>query len=122
MDIIKPTLIAAMVVAMAGLIACTDNHRDEKKSGAPTVAAAGQAQAQQRPEEKEADEEESPAQPAAAAAERSAPLQASGQQMTYTFDSDSVGQLPAKFHSARLSGFSADEPALQCHLVNAEHL
>lgn len=37
----------------------------------------------------------------AAKAEKPAPLQASGQQLSFHFDSDPVGQLPANFHSAR---------------------
>ena len=102
MDRVKVALIAAVLVSMAGLVACTNSDKDEKQSGAPTVAAAGQAPAQQKPEDKDADEDEEGAKsPVATAAEKPAPQQASGQQLAYNFDSDPVGQLPAKFHSAR---------------------
>ena len=102
MDTVKIVLIAAVLVAMAGLVACTDSDKDEKKSGATTVAAAGQAPAQQKPEEKDADEDEEGAKnPVPAAAEKPAPQQAAGRQLAYNFDSDPVGQLPAKFHTAR---------------------
>jgi hypothetical protein len=103
MEAAKIVLIVAALVTMVGLVACTDNDKDEKNAGASTVAAAGQAPAQQKPEEKDADEDEEEGAKNAVptAAERPAPLQASGQQLDYTFDSDPVGQLPAKFHSAR---------------------
>jgi hypothetical protein len=103
MDTVKIVLLAAVLVTMAGLAACTDSDKDEKKSGATTVAAAGQAPAQQKPEEKDADEdeEEGAKNPVAVAAEKPAPQQAAGQRLAYAFDSDPVGQLPAKFHSAR---------------------
>src|SRR5260370_23423471 len=82
--------------------ACTDSEKG--KTASVTVVAAGQSSqaSQQKPQEqeKDADEEGAP-NPVAATAEKPAPQQASGRQLIYNFDSDSVGQLPAKFHSAR---------------------
>ncbi len=81
---------------------CTDSEKG--KTASVTVVAAGQSSqaSQQKPQEqeKDADEEGAP-NPVAATAEKPAPQQASGRQLIYNFDSDSVGQLPAKFHSAR---------------------
>src|SRR6266481_452650 len=96
-------LLAALVVAVAGL-ACNKPDGDEKKMGNSPVAAAGQSTqaSQQKPQEKDADEDEEGAPtPTSAMTEKAAPQQASGKQLIYNFDSDSVGQLPAKFHSAR---------------------
>src|SRR5260370_3285868 len=82
--------------------ACTDSEKG--KTASVTVVAAGQSSqaSQQKPQEqeKDADEEGAP-NPVAATAEKPAPQQASGRQLIHNFDSDSVGQLPAKFHSAR---------------------
>src|SRR5207245_2266538 len=36
--------------------------------------------------------------------EKPAPEQATGKQFSYTFDSDTAGQMPAKFHSAKTGG------------------
>jgi len=75
MGTLKIALLASAFVALAALQACKDNDEDEKqetKAGASAVAT-----------------------------EQPAPMQAAGQQLVYNFDSDAVGQMPAKFHSAR---------------------
>lgn len=101
MSKLKIYLTAVILVALAGLLACTEADRDENKTGTVTANAATQA-AQPKPQEKDADEDEEGApNPVSALAEKPAPQQASGQQLIYSFDSDSVGQLPARFHSAR---------------------
>ncbi|MFY9558664.1 MAG: hypothetical protein WAQ52_00385 [Terriglobales bacterium] len=96
----------ALLLAVAGLLACTDTDREQKKTGSVTVATAGQSTQSSQPkpqeQEKDADEDdEGAANPVSAPAEKPAPQRASGQQLIYIFDSDSVGQLPAKFHSPR---------------------
>jgi hypothetical protein len=102
MNGLKVALAAAVLLGLATLLFCTDLDRDEKIANTSKVASAGQAPAQQKPEVKDADEDEEGApNPVAARAEQPAPLQTSGQQLTYTFDSDPPGQMPAKFHSAR---------------------
>jgi hypothetical protein len=102
MNGLKVALSAAVLLGLATLLSCTYLDRDEKKANTSKVASAGQAPAQQKPEEKDAGEDEEGApNPVAAKAEQPAPLQTSGQQLTYTFDSDAPGQVPAKFHSAR---------------------
>ena len=101
---LKIALIVAVLIGLAALISCTDTDKDEKRAGASKFAAASQSPTQQKPEAKDADEdegEEGAPNAVAAKAEKSAPLQASGQQLIYNFDSDPVGQLPANFHSAR---------------------
>src|SRR5438552_4929715 len=102
------TLLAAAFVGLAGLAACNDKDTDEQQSSA-SKAVAGQQTAAQKPAEKpDADEgeegEEGPAIPAAVAAEKPAPQQPPGKQSVYTFDSDTPGQLPAKFHGAKTGG------------------
>src|SRR6266852_4796148 len=101
-------LLAAVLVGLAGLVACNDKDADEQQTSA-SKAVAGQQTAAQKPAEKpDADEgeegEEGPATPAAVAAEKPAPQQTSGKQFLYNFDSDTPGQLPAKFHSAKTGG------------------
>ena len=101
-------LLAAVLVGLAGLVACNDKDADEQQTSA-SKALAGQQTAAQKPAEKpEADEgeegEEGPATPAAVAAEKPAPQQTSGKQFAYNFDSDTPGQLPAKFHGAKTGG------------------
>ncbi len=98
-------LVAVMLVALAGLMSCNDNGSNEHPTGMSKAAALTQA-ATQKPEEKpDADEgeegEEGPATPAAVTAEKPAPQQTSGKQFVYNFDSDTPGQLPAKFHSGK---------------------
>jgi hypothetical protein len=82
MDNLKIALIAAMCLGLVGLISCKDADEDEREDAAK---------------------------PAAAAAEKPVPLQSSGQQVIYTFDSDLSGQLPSKFHSARTGQGSEGE-------------
>jgi 3-keto-disaccharide hydrolase len=99
------SLLAVVLLGLGALVACNDKDKDEQQSNA-SKAVAGQQTAAQKPEEKpDADEgeegEEGPATPAAVAAEKPAPQQTLGKQLIYNFDSDSVGQLPARFHSAR---------------------
>ena len=97
------SLLAAVLVGFAGLAACNDKDTDEQQSSA-SKAVAGQQTAAQKPAEKpdEGEEgEEGPATPAAVAAEKPAPQQTSGKQSVYNFDSDTAGQLPAKFHGAK---------------------
>jgi Domain of Unknown Function (DUF1080) len=104
----KIAILATVLVGLAGLVACNDNDRDEQQTDA-SKAVTGQKTAAQKPAEKpDADEgeegEEGPATPAAVAAEKPAPQQTSGKQFVYNFDSDTTGQLPAKFHSAKTGG------------------
>ena len=101
MDKLKIVLLGAAFIGLACLQGCRDNDEDEKQAK-PSTAAAGQPASQQKPETKEADEDEEGAPASAAvAAEKPAPEQSSGQQLIYNFDSDPVGQMPGKFHSAR---------------------
>jgi Domain of Unknown Function (DUF1080) len=102
---VKIAILAAVLVGLAGLVVCNGKEADEQKTSA-SKAVAGQQTATQKPAEKpDADEdeegEEGPASPAAVAAEKPAPQQTSGRQFVYNFDSDTPGQLPAKFHAAR---------------------
>jgi hypothetical protein len=101
-------VVVAVLFPAGGLLACSDKHTDEQQTSA-SKAVAGQQTTTQKPAEKsEAEEgeegEEGPATPAAVAAEKSAPLQISGKQFVYNFDSDTTGQPPAKFHSAKTGG------------------
>src|SRR5262249_46905135 len=73
MESLRIVLFATVFLGLAGILACRDN--DEDKEGAPASGAV--------------------------AAEKPAPVQAAGQQVIYNFDSDTAGQMPAKFHSAR---------------------
>jgi hypothetical protein len=108
MEKMRIVLWVAVLLAIAGLLACNDKDTDEQQSSA-SKAVAGQQTAAQKPTAKpDADEgeegEEGPATPAAVAAEKPAPQQTSGKQLAYNFDSDTPGQLPAKFHSAKTGG------------------
>jgi hypothetical protein len=105
-------MLATLLVGLAGLFACSDKDADEQQTSA-SQAAVGQQPAAQKPAEKpDADEgeegEEGPAHPGAVAAEKPAPQQTSGKQFIYNFDSDSPGQLPAKFHTGK-TGAGAQE-------------
>lgn len=103
MSLFRLVVTVALVLGLAFLVACKDDDEDEKRESKPT----GTTQtANQNPgENPDADEgeegEEGPATPAAVAAEKPAPLQKSGTQFVYNFDTDTSGQLPAKFHSAK---------------------
>jgi len=105
---LRTALWVAVLFGLAGLVACNDTDTDERQSSA-SKAVAGQQTAAQKPAEKpDADEgeegEEGPANPAAVAAEKPAPQRPSGKQFAYNFDSDTPGQLPAKFHGAKTGG------------------
>src|SRR5215472_2318049 len=95
-------LAAFLFAAVIGLVACKDNDRDEQQAGASKAVSSQQATAKKPAEkpntEEEEEGEEGPAVPPAVAAEKSAPLQPSGKQFIYNFDSDAPGQLPSKFH------------------------
>ena len=99
---------AILLPALMGLLACNDNDWDEQQAAASKFAtsqqAAGQNTAQKANAEEEEEGEEGPAIPPAVKAETSAPVQASGKEFVYNFDSDTPGQLPAKFHTAKTGG------------------
>ncbi|HMG33228.1 MAG TPA: family 16 glycoside hydrolase [Blastocatellia bacterium] len=57
-----------------------------------------------RGEENDGDEDESSADSARVEPENPAPVQPSGKQFSYNFDTDVVDQLPAKFHTALTGG------------------
>ena len=101
-------LAVLLFVGLTGLLACNENDRDEQQVAASKAVASQQATAQKPAEKPNAEEEEEgeegPAVPPSVAAEKPAPLQASGKQFVYNFDSDAPGQLPAKFHSAKTGG------------------
>jgi hypothetical protein len=98
---VKIAFLAAMCVLLVSLQACRDDDEDEKQKSKPAAAAAGQP-SQQKPEEKDADEDEGGTPTSVAVTnEKSAPVQAAGQQLSYNFDSDPAGAPPVKFHSAR---------------------
>ena len=106
---VKIAILAAVLVGLASLAACNDGKDTDEQQTSTSKAVAGQQTAAQKPAEKpDADEgeegEEGPATPAAVAAEKPAPQQTSGKQSVYNFDSDTPGQLPAKFHSAKTGG------------------
>ena len=76
-------LLASVLVALSGLVACNDKDTAERTSASKT--APGQQTSAQKPAEKpDADEgeegEEGPATPAAVAAEKPAPQQSAGKQ------------------------------------------
>jgi Domain of Unknown Function (DUF1080) len=105
MRTLEIAILAAVLAGLAGLLACNDKDTDERQSAASKTPAAQQTAAQKPAEKPDADEdeegEEGPATPAAVPAEKPAAQQASGKQLVYNFDSDTPGQLPAKFHTAR---------------------
>jgi 3-keto-disaccharide hydrolase len=102
---VKIAILAAVLVGLAGLVACNDKDTDERQATPSKVLAAQQTATQKPAEKPDVDEdeegEEGPATPGAVAAEKPAPQPTSGKQFVYNFDSDMPGQLPAKFHSAR---------------------
>jgi hypothetical protein len=87
---------AALVLGLVCLIACKGKYDDEKKASNTNSS----QQTPQQPSLVADEDDENPAEVNAATPEQSAPLQAPGRQLLYNFDSDSVGQLPQKFHSA----------------------
>src|SRR5258708_2361403 len=113
----KIDFLLAAVVGLTGLVACNDEKdKDEQQTWASKALAGQQTAAQKPPEKPDADEgeegEEGPATPAAVAAEKPAPQQTSGKQFVYNFDSDTPGQLPAKFHSAKTGGGAQEKWAV----------
>jgi hypothetical protein len=112
----KASLVTALVVALLTFAACKDkdNDEDEKQSASAKPAASQQAATPTaKPDADEGEEgEEGPAVAPAVAAEKSAPLQAPGTQLTYNFDSDTAGQLPARFHTAKTGGGSQEKWAV----------
>jgi hypothetical protein len=105
----KIAILLAAVVGLTGLGACNDEKDKHEQQTGASKAVAGQQTAAQKPAAKpEADEgeegKEGPATPAAVAAEKPSPQQTSGKQFVYNFDSDTPGQMPAKFHSAKTGG------------------
>lgn len=112
MRTVKIAVLVAVLVGLAGLVACNDKDANGQQTSA-SKAAAGQQMATQRPAEKpDVDEdeegEEGPAIPTAVAVEKPAPQQTGGKQFVYTFDSDTPGQLPTKFHCEK-TGAGAQE-------------
>src|SRR5712692_3709125 len=111
MEKLRIALWVTVLLAVAGLVACKDT--DERQNSAAKAVAGHQTAAQKPAEKPDADEgeegEEGPATPAAVAAEKPAPQQTSGEQFVYNFDSDTPGQLPAKFHSAKTGGGSQEK-------------
>jgi len=106
---VRIAILVATIVGLTGLVACNDEKGKNEQQTRASKAVVGQQTAAQKPAEKpDADEgeegEEGPATPAAVAAEKPAPQQTSGKQFVYNFDSDTPGQLPAKFHSAKTGG------------------
>jgi len=114
-----PTAEIRIVVAIlfTGLLvfpACNDNDEDEQRAGASKGVASQQASSAQKPAEKpnveeEEEGEEGPTVTPSVAAEKPAPLQAAGKQFAYSFDSDAPGQLPAKFHTGKTGGGTAEK-------------
>jgi|SRR6202158_6243272 len=108
MEKLRIALWVVVFFGLAGLVACNDKDADEQQPSASKTVAGQQTAAQKPAEKPEADEgeegEEGPATPAAVAAEKPAPQQTSGKQFAYNFDSDTPGQLPAKFHGAKTGG------------------
>jgi hypothetical protein len=111
MRTVKIAILVSVLVGLTGLVAY--NHKDtNQQQTTSSRGVAGQQTAAQKPAAKpDADEreegEEGPATPAGVAAEKPAPQQTSGKQFVYNFDSDTAGQLPAKFHAAR-TGLGAE--------------
>ena len=111
MSAMKTAILVALLFGLAWLLGC--NHKDaDEQQPSTSKAATGQQAAQPPPQTSEADEgeegEEGAASPAAAAAEQPAPQQTAGKQFAYNFDGDTLGQLPAKFHSAKTGGGTAE--------------
>jgi len=108
MEKLRIALWVAVVFGLAALVACNDKDTDEQQTSASRTVAGQQAAAQKAAEKPEADEgeegEEGPATPSAVAAEKPAPQQTLGKQFAYNFDSDTPGQSPEKFHSAKTGG------------------
>jgi hypothetical protein len=74
---VKISVLAAVLVGLAALVACNDKDTDEQQTTTSKVLAGQQSTAQKPAEKPDADEEEEgeegPATPAAVAAEKPAP-------------------------------------------------
>ncbi len=96
MPAIRFVVSATLVLGLVCLVTCKDKADDEKKASSTNAS----AQTPQQPSPTADDDDDNPAEVNAAAPENSAPLQAAGRQLAYSFDSDTAGQSPQKFHSA----------------------
>jgi hypothetical protein len=97
MRAVKITILAAVTIALAGLAACSDKDKDtDEQQGSASKAVAGQQATAQKPVEKPDTDEDEEGEEGPAT-----PLQVTGQQLVYNFDSDSAGKSPGKFHAAR---------------------
>jgi hypothetical protein len=109
-------VLALALVWLAGLLACNHKDTNEQQTSTAKAVASTQSTAQtpeQKPDTDEGEEgEEGPATPAAATPEKPAPQQSSGKQFVYNFDTDTPGQMPAKFHSAKTGGGTQEKWAV----------
>ena len=107
-------IVAILFAGLLGFPGCNDNDRDEQQANASKAVASQQTSAQ-KPADKpnvetvQEEGEEGLAVPPSVAAENPAPLQAAGKQFVYSFDADAPGQMPAKFHSAKTGGGTAEK-------------
>jgi Domain of Unknown Function (DUF1080) len=108
MSRLRIVVLVALLVGLADLVACNDKDTDERQPNASQSGAPQRPAAQKPAEKPEADEaeesEEGPVHPAAVPLEKPAPQQTSCKQFIYNFDSDTAGQLPAKFHTGKTGG------------------
>ena len=114
MAALKVFLLAAVLLGLIVLISCNDSDEDEKRPNTPSgTAQSANQKPGQKPDADEGEEgEEGPATPAPVAAEKPAPQQTSGKQFEYNFDSDTPGQMPTKFHSAKTGGGAQEKWAV----------
>jgi 3-keto-disaccharide hydrolase len=105
MSRVKVAILVVVILGLASLLAGNDNDGNLPLSGASKVVASAKSTVQEPKEKPDVDEdeegEEGPATPAAVPPEKPTAQQAPGKQFGYNFDSDTAGQLPAKFHSAK---------------------
>lgn len=113
---LKFALFTIVLLGLAVMASCKERDRDRDEEQAAASKAGASQTATPKPAEKpDVDEEqgeEGPATPAAVAQEKPAPLQPAGKQFVYDFDSDTPGQLPAKFHTAKTGGGSSEKWAV----------
>lgn len=104
---LKYVLLMVVLVALAIVASCNDRKRDEQQTAAAKTAAS-QSTAQKPNLKPDTDEDEEgevgPTIPAAVTQEKPAPQQPAGKQLVYGFDTDTPGQVPAKFHTAKTGG------------------
>src|SRR5215469_4132147 len=110
MTLIKAIPLTALLFGLIVFSSCNDNDEEEKRGSVQAGSAQTEKQKPgQKPDVDEDEEgEEGPATPAAVAAEKPASQQSSGKQFAYSFDDDTPGQMPPKFHSAK-AGRGASE-------------